>query len=439
MAAAYTIRTRILATPEKIGIKWCLDTPEPHTSFTNEQLKFGIIFSGWVLETESKQVQPALRCGDEFVNLELNVRRPDVIKKILNQDTKEHPKVVCGFKFSIPLPEACFTFGVLLNNEFFPLLEGQVEGLFKVIHGNDDWLFLDNDSNKSVEQYTGKLLLSWSQRRHWKRYFKDVTNLSKKENVPCCMIIAPSKEMVYPEHYPYSPAKKTPITQLSKLIPDTFEFIYPVEMLKGLKKRAYRKSDTHWTLHAAREASIIVANKLSDSNFTATSIFHRDRYKSHISYGDLGAKTYPRIGAREDMLNTFHYNQLVKFDNQLRNFGRVIIFHRQQPRLNKSLLLFGSSSAYSMFHYLARIFKTVVFIHSAGNVDPEVVKVVQPDYMCMQSNARFIIKAPTVEKTLESYIERKRQATPKEMLSPPLISDDLPPELQNIVSYFATL
>ena len=55
-----------------------------------------------------------------------------------------------------------FSIGVIESANFHPLLMGSIEGSLKVLEGKDNWLFLDNDSNQSVEQYTWKLKISRS-------------------------------------------------------------------------------------------------------------------------------------------------------------------------------------------------------------------------------------------------------------------------------------
>ena len=51
MAAAYTIRTKILPQPEQVDIKWCLDTPvNSQHVFYDDLIANGLRFSGWFLQ-----------------------------------------------------------------------------------------------------------------------------------------------------------------------------------------------------------------------------------------------------------------------------------------------------------------------------------------------------------------------------------------------------
>ena len=82
------------------------------------------------------------------------------------------------------------------------------------------------------------------------------------------------------------------------------------------------------------------------------------------------------------------------FDNDLPNIGRVLVYENANAAWPNSLLLFGASSSYRMLRYLKRLFRRIVFVHSAGNVDPEIVRHERPDYLVMQTTARFMVTPP---------------------------------------------
>lgn len=440
MSANYTIKITYFPVPKQHLVGWCLDSPKDNITATSQELsKVGIIFRGWVLAKESVNFSLVFLYSNSIEKIELNIDRADVIRKILTNDPTGYEKIKCGFQKLIPLNCSAFSVGVLIDGNFFPLAKGKIEGMFKIIHGEGNWLFLDNDTNKSVEQYTGQVLLSWDEKRAWKSYVKDVLSLSESTATPTCLLIAPSKEMVYPEYYPFQQAKKTPASQLEKLIPDKFDLIFPINELRSSEYRSYRKSDTHWSMHGARIASLLLFTSLTGIETDKVKIFDDDKYSSKNNAGDLGSKLYPSLRTKEDFLTSFHYRSLIQFDNQLPNFGRVIIFHCPTPVINSSLLLFGSSSAYSMFHYLSRLFKNVIFLHTAGNIDPDVIDILKPDFICLQTNARFIVKAPVVGQSIQEYIQSKRALVNSEQLKPILKKNAIPPELSNIVKYFESM
>jgi len=62
-----------------------------------------------------------------------------------------------------------------------------------------------------------------------------------------------------------------------------------------------------------------------------------------------------------------------------------------------------------MFNYLCRFFRRLIFVHSAGNIDPELIKVVEPDSVVAQTNARFMIRPPVADYSLKQTIHTKQR------------------------------
>ncbi|WP_421132585.1 hypothetical protein [Alteromonas sp. A079] len=420
--------------------RWCLDSPVNDFAVSNERVgEIGIKVRGWLLPNPRKNLAVVLLCGDEVISLTFNEERPDVIEKVLKDTPSGHHYLKCGFRHSVRFKHADFSIGVIENASYHPLLTGTIEGTLKVLEGTDNWLFLDNDSNQSVEQYTGKLKISRSEKLKWKYYFRSIHTLSQSKNIPTCLLIAPSKENVYPQFYPYSEAKVTPIKQLQKIVPKSFPYIYPAESLRAMEDRSYRQCDTHWTLHGARESSILLAKKLLDSEAGLRELFYDDLYVAKEGFGDLGRKVYPPNSAKEDVLSTYNYRDKVLFDNNLPNFGRIIIIYNELALHNSTLLFFGSSSAYSMFHFLSRIFQTVAFVHTAGNVDEGLIEQAEPDYFCMQTNARFVIKSPAANDSVKRYIESKRETLKESNSGQLFVAETIPSSKAALVEYLKKL
>jgi hypothetical protein len=101
------------------------------------------------------------------------------------------------------------------------------------------------------------------------------------------------------------------------------------------------------------------------------------------------------------------------FDNQLPNIGRVLVFERADALWPQSLLIFGASSSYPMLKYLKRLFGRIVFVHSAGNVDREVVRHEGPDFLVMQTTARFMIEPPNTGFVLGAAVTSKMASNPE--------------------------
>ena len=436
----YNIKIKHSTTVTKSVYRWCLDSPVNDFAVSDERVgQIGIKVRGWVLPNPKKNLSVVVLCGDEVISLPFNEERPDVIQKVLKESPSDHTLLRCGFRHSVRFKHPNFSIGVIESANFHPLLMGSIEGSLKVLEGKDNWLFLDNDSNQSVEQYTGKLKISRSEKLKWKSYFKSILKLSTSQDIPSCMLIAPSKENVYSQYYPFTEADVTPIKQLQKIIPQSFPHVYPAESLKAMSDRSYRLCDTHWTLHGARESSILLAKKLIGNEEGLREVFCNDLYDAKESFGDLGRKVYPPSSAKEDILRNYNYRDNVLFDNNLPNFGRIILMHNESALKDSTLLFFGSSSAYSMFHFISRMFRTIVFVHTAGNVDPKLIEKTNPDYFCMQTNARFVVKSPTANESVKQYIESKKETMNKSNIDQCIVAKTIPPSRAELVSYLMQL
>jgi len=417
--------------------RWHLDFPSNSQSVDGRELaQDGLLFQGWLLNEGKSAASLVVLNGDEVLPIPIERARPDVVSRVLKQDPENHDLLLCGFSERIKLKHSTFTLGLIQDGKFVELMNGNIEGKFQILEGKDGWLFLDNDTNKSIEQYTGKLKLSRTAQAEWKDYLVSLNNFSCSSGTPVCLLVAPSKEMVYEEHYPYRFSKKAPIQKLKELIPDSLNFILPIEELRNLDQRSFRVCDTHWTLHGARLAAQLVASKLSSRNISELDVFSNDVYQNSVVSGDLGSKLYPPQRHEEDSLVNFNYKRCVVFDNNVDNFGRIIVMYHQHAVLDKTLLVFGSSSSYTMFHYLCRLYTSVVFIHTAGNVDHKIIDAVKPDCICAQTNARFVVKAPKFNDSVVNYIRQKKDNGILETAS---IAKLLPGESAQYIEYFKQL
>jgi alginate O-acetyltransferase complex protein AlgJ len=435
--AVYSIKTQRVTESSKQGFQWHLDYPTKDQKIDITELSDqGLLFQGWVLNDKKSSIALVLLNGGDVLKLQLTRSRPDVISKVLGQEADDHPQLQCGFSQYIKLKHSSFSLGIVQGGRFSEILTGSIDGKFQVLRGKENWLFLDNDTNKSVEQHTGKLKLSRTAQYQWKDYLVSLNDYSTEKRIPVCLLVAPSKEMVCDEYYPHVLSKKAPIQSFLKLVPKTLDFLFPVEELKTLEKRSFRVCDTHWTFHGARLASQLLACKLSGEGIDTKEVFKNDIYQERNVTGDLGSKIFPPHSHNEERLVNFNYRKKVVFDNNIANFGRVIVMNNDEATTSETLLIFGSSSSYTMFHYICRIYSSVVFVHTAGNIDHEVIKKVEPDCICLQTNARFIIKAPRFEDSIGEYINLKKQ---NGELSEAFVAKSIAEESLAYIDYFKQL
>jgi hypothetical protein len=408
--AVFTISVKPMGVDLSDKFKWCLDEPRDDDKHEGNHLeKDGFRVKGWFIKKIDTEANLVLLHGQDIVPLILNSDRPDVIAKVATAETNFQKETRCGFDHTLVPKSANLAIAIVHDSCFSVIYELAIDGVFKILEGNQKWLFLDNDTNNSVEQFTGKTKLSCKEKKNWVDYAETFSSLALSQAGRSAFLIAPSKEFVVEEHYPFKKSKHTPLDQLTKLVDDSFRLVTPINALKHFEERTFRVCDTHWSCHGAKVATMEVAKKLGLDCAPIENIFVKDVYLERVMAGDLGSKIYPIRRHTEDYLTTFNYNRVVAYDNNLPNFGRAFILDNPHALHQQTLLVFGSSSVYSMFNYLARIFKTIVFFHTAGNIDKALVEKIAPNYLLAQSNARFVVEAPSFAIKISDYIEEKRR------------------------------
>lgn len=434
VVAVYSISTQKCGSDDEKQFRWHLDFPVNGQTIDGSLLnREGLLIQGWFLDESDSPISLVVLNGCDVIPLTLSRARPDVISKILGESPEAHSRLYCGFSQQVKLTHSSFSIGAVKEGRFIQILSGAIEGKFQILKGDNGWLFLDNDTNKSIEQHTGKFRLSRTAKAEWKEYLGSLTNYSLSKKLPVCLLVAPSKEMVYQEYYPYKLSKQAPIKKFVELIPHTLNFVLPIQELRNLDRRSFRVCDTHWTVHGARLASQLVSSKLSRKSVSELDIFSNDVYQRKRLSGDLGSKLFPAQLHNEDRLISFSYREKVIYDNKIDNFGRVICMFNREALLSESLLIFGSSSSYTMFDYLSRLYTNIVFVHTAGNIDHDVIDAVGPDCLCLQTNARFVVKAPKFEDSVLEYIKAKRNINE---LQPPAIAEILPEHSIPYINFF---
>ncbi|MCL5255393.1 MAG: hypothetical protein M1363_04580 [Gammaproteobacteria bacterium] len=392
--------------------RWCVDFPEDEKAVSAHDLEHGISLHGWVLLADldaMSRVEIVVKQGEQQLRLPLNIRRPDVVKTF----ALDEEFLLCGFRHTVQVEHESFVVGVALDDQIFDLTTYQVKGPFAILRGAEGWLFLDNDTNKSVAQHTGDLLMAEEQQAQWQQYFADFAALAQAQECEFSLLVAPAKEAVYAQFHPFPRSQITIMEQLQSLAPEQFPLVYPTaELTQSPDYPTFRRKDTHWTQYGAMLATLALLRQLNVPVAPATALFADDEYREREVGGDLGNKVYPVEKHRELFLVGRRYQEWLHFDNGLQNFGRCLTLVNMNAIVKKHLLVFGSSSAYTMLDYIGRVFARVTLVHSAGNIDPQVVKALAPDVCVAQTNGRFTVVAPRCDYDLAADVAAKWGALP---------------------------
>ncbi|MGP9765422.1 glycosyltransferase family 2 protein [Halomonas sp. AOP13-D3-9] len=396
--------------------RWSLDYPSEQRG--SRFLPSGRVVQGWLLLPDSLvEMHAQVRIVAEWQPVyelcyPLEIDRPDVIENVLGLPAEQHSQRGCGFRFTVPPMLGNFRLWLALEDQRWLLQEVNVDTRdvetaqpLKVIEGKQGWLFLDNDTNGSVDQFTGRMRLTHGGLDEWNDYLIQLAETAGK--IPWALLVAPSKENVMGANYHvYKEGASGPMNQVLGLSAAQ-HVVHPTSALKSLGDKAFIPTDTHWTHKGALAATLALAEKLGVDQAACEALFKKDRYKSKTMGGDLGNKLTPKQTSVVEVLTSFGHGRYKTYDNGLPNFGRLLVIDYPEALVSGTCLVFGSSSSYSMFNYLCRIFQRIVFVHSAGNVDPELIAAVAPNYLVAQTNARFVVQVPTVSYCLGEIIPQK--------------------------------
>lgn len=409
------VRETLSPTHPVLPFRWSLDYPcndrEPWC------LPSGRVVQGWVLlpdglVDQASQVRVVANWQEEHeLQHPLEIQRPDVIELLLKESPDSHPQRSCGFRFTVPSRVVHFHLSLMLDGQRWPLrevrckpIENDGVSILKVVEGRSGWLFLDNDTNGSVDQYRGRMRLTDHGLATWKAYLQGLSRMAAAIDSPWTMLVAPAKEAVMgPRYHPLKQEGSQPVDQIMEL-PEAIDIVHPVSALEALGDEAFIRTDSHWTQRGAMVATVELAVSLGLSRDAVEKIYAADDYVLRSMGGDLGNKLSPRQTCKVEMLKSFSHVRYRVYDNGLPNFGRLLVIAYPKALTPGTCLIFGSSSTSSMFNFISRLFQKVIFIHSAGNLDPEVVAAIEPDYLVVQTNARFLVQVPSLNQSLSKTI-----------------------------------
>lgn len=262
------------------------------------------------------------------------------------------------------------------------------------LEGRHGWLFLGNDFNSSVDQFIGKRAIQNEALAGWINYFDTLQHQCQSHKIPYQFVVAPNKESVFPEFYPFERAATTPVTQFLSAVKGEVHF--PVDTLRtaAITPASYPQTDSHWTSYGA----MLVANEIGRRWGAPEILRHAAEFSPQDRLLDLGNKLTPM--RREQVLE--HSRGVaanLTFDNLINNNGRIWIYENSSAPLGRCLL-FGDSFSVRLCEWLPLIFKRLVYLHTV-NPDWSFLSREKPNYFIGQIAERFLIRAPADDKTFD--------------------------------------
>jgi hypothetical protein len=365
---------------------------------------------GWIEPSADTPVRLAVRSPHGPQMFEMNERRPDVVR-VLGLEAS----LAQGAGFRIAWSDTrvpWLELGIEQGSEIQWLWKIYTAQLASVEEGLADWLFLGNDSNRSIDQYTGRMLMSPDTLLTWEQHCDGMQSIAKTLQCRWALLVAPAKELVFPEFYRHTAGACTPVEQLQQATVRHNCLVWPLQRLRACRELAYWKGDTHWTDFGASQATAAALEHLGiDTGKLLAGAVFRPVQRA----GDLGGKCQPkRLFALMDLVNPASRDALV-FSNRIHNHSRLDVYEPAHPHTDQSCLLFGDSFAVNMLPWIVPFFRRTVYVHSAAAVDESLLRIERPDIVLLQTNSRFLVQAPQPDFSLAERMKAKFDAmTPTE-------------------------
>jgi hypothetical protein len=277
------------------------------------------------------------------------------------------------------------------------LIRIERQRLIKPLQGKHGWLYLDNDTNKSVDQFTGLHCLSPKHIHKWRSYLSDARKIHKDLQCDWRFLVAPAKEYVAGFFYPYMKGNTTTLEQLEAILDEQcpVETVNCIPCLTSQWNTSYSPVDTHWTDLGAYFVASTIADSLGHSDGLLAEILASARFIQVVSSGDLGSKMDPKVDCHIAKLDLSTLPIKRVFDNGVHNHGRIWIFEGLNSVSDVTLLVFGDSFATNLSPWLACLYSRVVYCHTSAGIDISILRREAPCHVILQTNSRFVGVVPS--------------------------------------------
>jgi alginate O-acetyltransferase complex protein AlgJ len=389
----------ISADEKRPNARWWIDTPLNAASCAvhNDLLEI----KGWVLSSQNTII--LIRTSLKTYEFQLTEERPDVLTRLLTAETIGNFSSKCGFDIKIQFEEH-LDFGLKQDGCEYWIQAISAVARPKVLIGTDNWLFLDNDTNRSVDQFRGKFTLSTETILRWRDYYNWIRKKASDADLTWQFFVAPAKEELFPDFYPFNRGKTTPIDQFLHEFKLMDNIVYPLTQLHEARELSYYRTDTHWSDYGAYLGAIDILRGFKLGS-------HSDRlinsFKAVSSKGDLGSKLFPEQTSTSLLLSNAPTNAIKIFDNGISNIGRIWIYENIKSSTEYTLLIFGDSFSVNLIAQLACVFRRIVYAHTAATFDQSIVDQELPDFLLLQTNQRFLARPPEANQSIWDTIHDK--------------------------------
>lgn len=273
----------------------------------------------------------------------------------------------------------------------------------QVLFGRMGHLFLVGDAEDSVGQFARNASLSERSSTAWAELFGQMSDWQREYGLEhVSVLIAPSKEEILRDHYPFRRAVSTVFDDFMKRYGNG-PVIMPRWDLWNRRQLCYRTTSTLWTDFGASVAGSTVLKRWNLPDTTPGT------FKIEQSVGDLGTRLTPPttsfgLAFAEDP--TAHS----VFDNGVSAHGNIRVYRNAAATIPGKLLIFGDNSGTNLAQSLSYAFQDVIHAYLPAGVDPGLIDLVRPTHLLLQISQRLVPGAPATDQSIFELGRKKLAA-----------------------------
>lgn len=390
---------------------WNLESPQPGA---DPAVAGEVRFKGWLLSEGGTPGQITLsQGGSVLAECAADLARPDVVRARMAAKPDTPVKERCGFDITVPRRLGIYRLRAQAGKALMEMdILDTTGGPFALV-GENRHLFLGGDSNDSIGQFTQNRPLPESSILAWGENFAAMRRWEAEFDLRCAFLVAPSKEEVFAEFYPYPRVKRTVLDEFRTRFSDAGA-IAPVWELRAQRNFAYSETDTHWTDQGATIAARAVL-KAWGMEVGAKSL--PTEFRVHQRQGDLGIKLEPRRASWELVFADPPDVRKV-FDNGVQNNGCLRLWRNPDAPRTGCCLVLGDSFGTNFAQSLTSVFSEVAYAYRPAAFDPALVRLLRPSHVILQITQRFLHGHPDLRTTLFETAGDKIAALPGDKRGP---------------------
>lgn len=264
----------------------------------------------------------------------------------------------------------------------------------KVAVGVSGRLFIDNDTNRVMQQQQGKYLLSAADVALWDEILHRRSRECSAREAEYALLVAPESHSIYPEELPVLKTRtgQKPIRQILSRFTGG-NLVYPQDAMRAARVQGEvcHAADSHWTSFGAYIAYLELLKHLR----VELSCLDRDDVivTEREDGGDLGQKFDPPRTALITECRPSRMSSKKIWNNGVKNRGHMSFWFNPSHNAKPKGLLLTDSYGWKIQRFLAQSFSEMFVVHSPM-LEYDVLDRYKPEVVISVMAERFLVRVP---------------------------------------------